>query len=169
MSIRNKIAAALGTTAEQLSPGSASATVRRADMYLGDIDGQDELQMLYAMEQVSVAAPIFVEEKRPDGDPVTITKKREGLIVVFSDSFVLARDKGFGFTKTEALGADEVSIEAVTAIVDGKQTPALRISSDNGKRRLTVAIAQARHASDPPQQAVVRDRILELLTGAATE
>lgn len=168
MTIKKRIADALAITADALDRGSAATAVRQADVYLGDIESNPEFQILYAHEMVAVAAPVYVEEKRPAGDPVTIAKKRQGLIVVFSDSFILTREKGWGFHQTQAFGFNEVSIESVTAILQGAETPALRIRTNSGKTTAVAAIELARFDSDPAQRVAIRDEIVSRLCGVGT-
>jgi hypothetical protein len=160
MSIRPKIEAALAATAERLSPGSGPEAVRHAKNDLMTISASsDGFDRRYANEEVGIAAPVVFESKHPDGDPVTFTKKQEGLIVVFPDSFVFVRAMGFGAREVKGLKAGDVSVERVTTVIDGTQVPGLRITARPGKPKFAVAIGQG----NPTEQAAVRDEIVALL------
>ena len=74
--LKDKIALALVATAGELNPNSKEDTLRRAMMYLDDIDRLGEFQIMYAEEPVKLCVPIYVEDKRPDGDPVTFRRRR---------------------------------------------------------------------------------------------
>jgi hypothetical protein len=165
VSIRPKIEAALSATADRLSPGSGAKAVHHAKNDLVSIEGTSEnLNRRYANEDVRIAAPAVFEAKDPDGDPVQIKKKHEGLIIVFSDSFVFVRGMGFGAREVKALRTDEVSVERVTTVLDGTEVPGLRITGRAGHPKFALAIAQAKEPGTPTEQAAVRDEIYELLT-----
>jgi hypothetical protein len=164
MTIRPKIEAALSATADRLNPGSGAQAVRHAKNDLVTIDAtSDNFSKRYANEEIRIATPAVFETKHPAGDPVTIEKKHEGLIVVFADSFIFVRGMGFGAREVKALGKDDVSVERVTTLLDGTEVPGLRVSARSGKPKFTLAIAQAKDPGDPTEQAAVRDEIYELL------
>lgn len=164
MSIRPKIEAALSATADRLSPGSGAKAVHHAKNDLATIDGTSEdLNRRYADEEVKIATPAVFEAKHPEGDPVTVKKPHDGVIIVFSDSFIFVRGMGFGVREIKALGTDEVSVERVTTVLDGTEVPGLRITGRGGKPTFAVAIAQAKDKGNPTEQAAVRDEIFELL------
>jgi hypothetical protein len=166
MSIRPKIEAALSATADRLNPGSGAHAVRHAKNDLVTIDATSEnLSQRYANEEVKIATPAVFETKHLAGDPVTIEKKHEGLIVVFSDSFIFVRGMAFGAREVKALVKDDVSIERVTIVLDGTEVPGLRVSDRSGKPKFAVAIAQAEGPGNPTEQAAVRDEIFDLLAG----
>lgn len=116
--IRPKIEAALSATAERLSPGSGPQAVRHAKNDLSLIGATEEdFNARYADEEVRIAAPVVFEAKKPDGDPVMIKKKHEGLIIVFGDSFMFIRGMGFGAREIKAVANGEVSVERVTTVL----------------------------------------------------
>ena len=124
MSIRPTIEAALSDTADRLAPGSGADAVRHAKNLLMSIDGSSEdYSHRYANEAVGIAAPLVVEAKHPEGDPVTIKKKHDGLIVVFSDSFIEVRKMGFGVTEVNSYRKDDVTVEPITTVLDGTEAP----------------------------------------------
>jgi hypothetical protein len=163
-SIRPKIEAALSATADRLSPGSGDTVVHHAKNDLSLVDATEEdLNGRYADEDVVLAAPAVFEAKHPDGDPVTFKKHHDGVIIVFSDSFIFIRGIGFGAREIKAVRKDEVTVERVTTVIDGTQVPGLRITGRAGKPKFALAPAQSKLACDPTEQAAVRDEIHELL------
>jgi len=165
VSIRPKIEAALSATAERLHPGSGKDAVHHAKNDLLTIDGTEEdLNRRYADEEVRIASPVAFEAKHPDGDPVTIKKRHDGVIIVFSDSFIFVRGMAMGLREVKAVRKDEVTVEQVTTVLDGTEIPGLRITGRAGKPHFAFAIALAKEAGDPAEQAAVRDEIYELLT-----
>jgi hypothetical protein len=161
VSIRPKIEAALSATAERLSPGSGAKAVHHAKNDLATIDASSEnLSARYADEEVRLAVPVVFEAKHPDGDPVVFKKHHDGVIVVFSDSFVFVRGIGLGAREVKALRFDEVSVEAVATSLDGADVPGLRITGRSGRPKFAVAMA----AGGPAEQAAVRDEVLGVLT-----
>ena len=163
--IRPKIEAALSATADRLSPGEGASAVRHAKNDLMTIDGTSEnLNARYANDEVQIAAPAIFEAKHPDGDPVTIKKKHEGLIIVFPGSFIFVRGIGFGAREVKAVANSEVQVEGVTMVLDGQQVPGLRITGRAGKPKFAAAIALPKGGSNPAEQAAVRDEIVEYLS-----
>jgi hypothetical protein len=161
VSIRPKIEAALSATAERLSPGSGAKAAHHAKNDLMTIDGSSEnLNRRYADEEVRIAAPVVFEAKHPDGDPVVFKKHHDGVIVVFSDSFIFVRGVGFGAREVKALRFDEVSVESVMTSLDGADVPGLRITGRSGGPKFAVAMAPG----NPAEQAAVRDELYGLLT-----
>jgi hypothetical protein len=164
MSIRPKIEAALSATADRLNPGSGQKAVRHAKNDFTTIDASSEnLSRRYADEDVAIAAPAVFEAKHPDGDPVTIDKKHDGVIIVFSDSFIFVRGIGFGAREVKALGKSEVSVERITMVLDGANVPGLRITGRSGKPKFAAAIALAGEQCEPAAQEAVRNEIYSLL------
>jgi hypothetical protein len=164
MGARANIEAALSATANRLSPGSGASAVKHLSNDIAMIDGSsDDAIRRYAKQEVRIAAPGVFESKRPDGDPVTIEKPRDGLLVVFPDGLVFVRGVAFGARESKALKAGDFSVERVTTVLDGTEVPGLRITARIGKPKFAVAIAQAQAPGSPPEQAAVRDEIFELL------
>jgi hypothetical protein len=164
-SIRPKIEAALSATADRLSPGSGDQAVHHAKTDLSLIDATEEnLNGRYADAPVVLASPAVFEAKHIDGDPVTFKKHHDGVIIVFSDSFIFIRGMGFGAREIKAVRKDEVAVEQVTAVVDGADVPGLRISGRAGKPKFVLAVTQSKVACDPTEQSAVRDEIHELIT-----
>jgi hypothetical protein len=164
MSIRTNIEAALSATADRLNPGSGATAVSHFKNEIAMIEGSsDDLIRRSAKQEVRIAAPAVFESKHLDGDPVTIEKPREGLIVVFPDGLVFVRGIGFGARESKALKAGDFSVERVTTILNGTEIPGLRITARMGRPKFAVAIAQAQAPGSPPEQAAVRDEIVELL------
>ena len=93
------------------------------------------------------------------------TKKHEGLLVVFADSFIFVRGIGFGAREVKALGKNEVTVEKVTTVIDGTQVPGLRITGRAGKPNFAAGIALPKDASNPTEQAAVRDELYAALAG----
>jgi len=166
MNLRPRIEAALAATADRLTPGSGPEAVRHAANDFATIDASSEnLNRRYADEEVRIATPAVFETKHPDGDPVTIVKKRGGLVVVFADSFIFVRRMGLGAREVKAVAKADVTVERVTAVLDGVEVPGLRIVGRGGKPRFTMAIAQSASGGSTVAQADVRDEIYALLTG----
>ena len=167
MSIRPKIEAALSATADRLNPGSGAEAVRQAKNDLMTIDGSSEdWNRRYADEEVRIATTAIFEAKHPGGDPVTIEKKQEGLIIVFSDSFIFVRGLGlFGAREVKAVGKNEVSVEKVTTMLDGVEVPGLRITGGLGGPKFALAIALPHGPGNPAEQAAVRAEVYDLLAG----
>jgi len=165
MKIRPKIEAALTITAERLSPGSGDKAVRDAknDLSLIDATG-DDFNGRYADEPVAFASPAVFEAKHFDGDPVTFRKHHDGVIIIFSDSFLFIRGMGLGAREIKAVRKDEVTVECVATIVDGVAVPGLRIIAHAGKPAFALAITRTNITSDPTVAAAVRDEIYQLLT-----
>jgi hypothetical protein len=164
MSVRANIEAALSATAERLSPGSGATAVSHFKNEIAMIEGSsDDVIRRFAKQEVRIAAPAVFESKRPDGDPVTIEKAREGLIVVFPDGLVFVRGIGFGARESKALKAGDVSVERVTTVLNGTEVPGLRITARVGKPKFALAIAQAQAPGSSTEQAAVRDEIVDLL------
>jgi hypothetical protein len=165
MSIRPKIEAALSATAERLSPGSGDKAVHHAKNDLSTIDATEaDLNRRYADQEVVIASPGVFEAKHLDGDPITFKKHHDGVIVVFADSFVFVRGMGFGVREVKAVNSHDVSVERVTAVVDGTDVAALRITGGVGGPKFAIAITQPKVAGDPAEQAAVRDQIYDLLS-----
>jgi hypothetical protein len=164
MSARENLGAALSATADRLSPGSGAKAARHfkyeLEMIAGSSDGQIRR---YAAQEVKIAAPAVFESKRPDGDPVTIEKAREGLIVVFPDGLVFVRGIGFGARESKAIQAGDFSVERIATVLNGTQVPGLRITARAGKPKFAVAIAHAQAPGSAAEQAAVRDEIFQLL------
>lgn len=165
--LKDKIALALVATAGELNPNSKEDTLRRAMMYLDDIDKRDEFQLMYAEEPVKLCLPIYVEEKRPDGDPVSFNKKKAGIIVLWHDSFILSRDWGMMSNKTQAGGYGDTSAQKVTANFSGLQMSGLRLINREEKIKTVLTPHQALHDSDPAAQAKIVDQITELFSSAS--
>jgi hypothetical protein len=164
MSAREDIEAALSATADRLSPGSGASAVSQFKNDIAMIAGSsDDTIRRYARQEVRIAAPAVFESKRPDGDPVTIEKPREGVIVVFPDGLVFVRGVAFGARESKALRAGDFSVERVTTVLNGTEIPGLRITARMGKPKFAVAIAQAQAPGSPTEQQAVRDEIVELL------
>jgi hypothetical protein len=94
---------------------------------------------------------------------VTIDKKHDGVIIVFSDSFIFVRGIGFGAREVKALGKSEVSVERITMVLDGANVPGLRITGRSGKPKFAAAIALAGEQCEPAAQEAVRNEIYSLL------
>jgi len=164
VSIRPKIEAALSATADRLSPGSGEKAVHHAKNDLSTIDGTEEdLNRRYADQVVAIASPAVFEAKHVDGDPVTFKKHHDGVIIVFSDSFIFVRGMGFALREVKAVRKDEVTVERVRTVVDGTEVPGLRIIGRAGKPKLVLAVTQSKVAGDPTEQVAVRDEIYQLL------
>jgi hypothetical protein len=165
MSIRPQIEAALSQTAERLSPGSSASALRHArNDFATILASSEDFDRRYADETVRIAAPAVFEAKHPEGDPVRFDKKRDGLIVVYSDSLIFVRGMGFGAREVEGLRKDEVTVEPVTAVLDDAgEVPGLRIAARSGKPRFALVVALPDQPSDPVAQSAVRDEIVALL------
>jgi hypothetical protein len=165
MSIKPKVETALAATAERLSPGAGTQCLKDLKSDVAMIDTSSEnLDSRYAHEEVAIAAPVVFEAKHPEGDPVTIGKRHDGLIAVFSDSFIFVRGIGFGAREVKTLRKDEISVEPVTTVLEGVNVPGLRIPDHRGKPKFTLAIALPSGASDVGAQQSVRDEVTALLT-----
>jgi hypothetical protein len=161
VSIRPKIEAALSATAERLSPGSGAKAAHHAKNDLATIEASSEnFGARYADEEIRLAVPVVFEAKHPEGDPVVFKKHHDGVIVVFSDSFVFVRGIGLGAREVKALRFDEVSVESVATSLDGADVPGLRVNGPSGGPKFAVAMA----AGSPDAQAAVRDELVGLLT-----
>ncbi len=156
---------ALTSTTSRDANGSGAKAAHHAKNDLLTIDGSSEdLNRRYADEDVKIATPAVFEAKHPDGDPVTIKKKHEGLIIVFSDSFIFVRGLGFGAREVKAVRSADVTVERITTVLDDIEVPGLRIVGQAGGPKFALAVAQAKEAGDPAEQSAVRDEIFDLLT-----
>ena len=164
--LKDKIALALVTSAGELNPNSKEDTLRRAMMYLDDIDKRGEFQLMYAEEPVKLCVPIYVEDKRPDGDPVVFKKKKAGVIVLWHDSFILSREWGMMSNKTQAGGYDDTAVEMVTTNFSGTEMLGLRLTNREEKIKTVLTPHQALHDSDPAAQAKLVGQIAELFSSA---
>lgn len=166
MTIRPKIEAALTATAERLAPGSGPDVVRHLKNDLATIDASSEnLSRRYANDDVALAVPLIVEAKHPEGDPVTVGKKHEGLIVVFSDSIIVVRGIGFGARDVKTFNTGEISVEPVTMVLDGADVPGVRIGDSRGKPMFAAAVVLPDGQSEPAAQQSLRDEVCSLLGG----
>ncbi len=166
MSIRPKIETALAATAERLAPGSGPDVVRHTKNDLATIEASSEnFSRRYANDDVAVAVPVIIEAKHPEGDPVSVGKKHEGLIVAFADSLLYVRGIGFGAREVKAVNKDEISVESVTMEVDGVDVPGFRVSDRRGKPTFAAAVGLPDHQSEPAAQHAVRDEICSLFAG----
>ncbi len=86
-------------------------------------------------------------------------------LVVFADSFIFVRGLGFGAREVKALGKNEVTVEKITTVIDGTQVPGLRITGRAGKPNFAAGIALPKDASNPTEQAAVRDEVHAALVG----
>jgi hypothetical protein len=164
-SIRPKVEAALTATAERLSPGAGHDTVHHAKNDLSTIDASSEnLSRRYEHEDVAIATPAVFEAKHPDGDPVSVGKPHDGVIIVFPDSFIFVRGIGFGAREVKALGKSDVTVERVSMVLEGATVPGLRINGPNGKPMFAAAIAIEGRACQLTAQEAVRDEIASVLT-----
>jgi hypothetical protein len=165
MSNRANIEAALSATADRLSPGSGAGAIRHFKNEIAMITGsQDDMIRRYATQDVRIAAPAVFESKKPDGDPVTFVKPREGLIVVFTDGIVFVRQVAFGARESKSLKTADLSVERVTTVLEGTELPGLRITARRGKPTFALAISQTEAPDSATEQAAVRDEIVELLS-----
>lgn len=165
MGIRAAIEAALSATAERLSPGSGASVVSEAKNDLSTIGASSEnLDSRYADDTILIAAPVVFEAKQPDGDPVRFDKKRPGLVVVYSDSFIFVRGLALGAREVKTVGKSEVDVERVSTVLDGDEVPGLRITAHSGKPKFALAVALAKHPSDPVAQAAIRDELAASIT-----
>jgi hypothetical protein len=163
MKFKPSIEAALSATAERLSPGSGQAAVKHAKNLIMSIEGSsDETTGRFSGQDVSLAAPLIVEAKHPDGDPVEIKKHHEGLVVAYPNGCLLVRVIGFGVTDVHGYGTDEISVEAITTVHDGTEIAGLRFTPNHGKQ-VAAAVADAKDPGDPAAQSAVRDELLGLI------
>jgi hypothetical protein len=166
MSIRPKIEAALTATADRLSPGAGSKVARHAKNDLATIEASsDNLARRYANEDVRLATPAIFETKEPAGDPVHFTKAHDGVVVVFADSFVFVRGMGFGAREVDAVSIADVTAERVTAVIDGREVAAVRVTGHAGKPKFVAAIDIEKETAQPAAQLAVRDELAALLGG----
>jgi hypothetical protein len=165
MSTRANIEAALAATADRLSPGSGASAVShfKSDITMIASSPDDSIRR-HTTGDISIAVPAVFESKRPDGDPVTIEKPRDGLIVVYAAGLVVVRPVAFGARESKAFGAGDVSVEKITTVINGTDVPGLRITAHGGKPKFAVAIGQAEAPANSAQQAAVRDEVYELIT-----
>lgn len=156
MKIRPTIEAALSATADRISPGSGADAPKRNKNLLMTIDGTSEdLNGRYGGQQVQIVVPVIVETKHPDGDPVTIGKPHDGLLVVYPDSI------GFGAVDIKTHDKRDVTVESIATVLDGAEVPGLRLVAG---KPAALAIAQEKHPGNLAEQAAVRDEALRLLT-----
>lgn len=164
-SIRPDIEAALSGTADRLSPGSGASVVKGLRNDLSVIGASSEnLDSRYANDTISIAAPVVFEAKKPAGDPVRFEKKRDGLVVVYSDSFIFVRGIGLGAREVKALKKSDITVERVTAVLDGVEVPGLRINASSGKPEFALAITLPKHSADPAAQVAIRDELYDRLS-----
>jgi hypothetical protein len=164
MSSRQDLEAALAATAERLSPGTGANAAGDFKNEIAMVaSSSDDLIKRFSRQEVRLAAPAVFESKQPDGDPVTIGKGREGLIVVFPDGLVFVRGVAFGARESKAIAVTDVSVERVTTVLNGTEVPGLRIAGRSGRPKFAVAITHGQAPGSPTEQAAVRDEIHQLL------
>jgi len=137
-----------------------------ADVYLDDIQKHFGNFRGRAIDGTlpEVTAPVYVD-KDPGGAEVALTKKREGLLVIFEGGEVIvARDLSFARTKTSGHGRADANAEEITVKVDAVALPGLRLTAD--KEPLVFGIAPVRGVGDRQQLGGVRDMIVGLLRDA---
>lgn len=162
MSIRPAVEAAYAATAERLNPGTGSAAAKHAKNLLTTVDGTEEnLSARFGGEEVGIAVPVVVETKHPDGDPVTIGKPHDGVLVVYSDSLIFIRKMGFGAVEIKTHRKSDVTAQPVTTVLDGREVPGLRL---NAGKTFALAVALPGEAVDPAASTAVRDEACAALT-----
>ena len=166
MSLKPTIDAALTATAERLRAGSGAAVLKELKNDVAMIDtSKENLSRRYAGVDPAIALPAVFEAKHPEGDPVAVGKRHDGLVVVFPDSIVVVRGIGFGAREVTVLGKDEISVEPVSLALDGAQLPGLRVLDRRGKPKYAVGVALPDGQGDPAAAQAVRDEVLALLAG----
>lgn len=163
MNFKPSIQTALSATAERLSPGSGESVVKHAKNLIMSIEGSsDDTTGRFSGQEVSLAAPLIVEAKHPDGDPVEIKKHHEGLVVVYPNGCLLVRVIGLGVTDVHGYGTGEISVEAITTVHEGTEIAGLRFTPSHGKQ-VAAAVADSKTPGDAAAQTAVRDELLGLL------
>lgn len=164
MGIRTSIEQALRATADRLMPDAGANAVRDAKNDLMTIDASSEgFDRRYADQDVQIATPAVFETKRPDGNPVTFGKLHQGLLVVVDDSLIYVRGMGFGAREVKSVKASDVTVEPITAVIDGIEVPGLRIVGRAGNPKFAAAITLPKPVGSGAA-AAVRDEIVAALT-----
>jgi hypothetical protein len=166
MTIRPNIEAAIAATAERLSPGSGPDVVRHVKNDLATIEASSEkLSKRYANDEVLAAVPAVFEAKHPEGDPVTVGKKHDGLLVIFADSVIVVRGIGFGARDVKVLSVSEISVEPVAMVLDGADVPGVRVGDRRGNVMFAAALVLPGVQAEPAAQRALRDELCSLLAG----
>jgi hypothetical protein len=158
-SLRDRVARALVWTTDEIEPGRGKRQPRVCDMYLGDI--QKHLGRRIPDELPRYAFRFELIEDDPGGSEVTAGKTRSGLFVLTEESYVLARDGGWGRTLTQGFARAGNQAEPVTCTVKGKRAFGLRIvGADSWLIALDPAISGKGY-----RQAKIRDRLVSAFNG----
>ncbi len=162
MKIRPSIETGLSATADRLNPGSGADAPKHAKNLLMTIDGtQEDFNARFGSQELQLVVPVVVEKKHPDGDPVTISKPHDGVLIVYPDDILFIRAMGFGAVEIKAHRKSDVAAESITTVLDGAEVPGLRLATG---KPVALAIAQSKHPGNPAEQAAVRDEAFRLLT-----
>lgn len=162
---REMIALALVKTAGELNPASKEDTLRRSMIYLGDIEKRPEFQLTHQEEEAPFCAPIFVEEKRPNGNPVKFRRKKSGIIILWHESLILARDWGMMSTNTQGAAYQDMTVERIDTEFFRESTPGLRLACKKPWLRTVLIPRLAAHESDQAKQAEIVDTIARTVAG----
>jgi len=166
MSKRAGIEAAVSASADRMSPGSGAQAVKHFKNDIGMLDfSQDDSIKRITSQDALIVVPAVFESKHADGDPVTIQKPHDGLIAVFPAGVVFVHGVGFGMRESKGIEARDLSVDAITTVLNGDEVPGLRISSRSGRPKVAAAIVQEGVAADSAQQAALRDEIIKLVAG----
>jgi len=161
--LRDQVASSLAETVEQTDPGSGPWVLRRADMYLGDIE--KFCTKTFTDHHLELAFPVYVlEEKASGGDVVTLNKKREGVFVLGDRKIILARALSFSRTQTADYDISSAKVEPIDMVVEGESRPGFRLN-------LPAKVASYAIGLAPPSMdnvavvAELRDRVIQVLGG----
>jgi hypothetical protein len=156
--VRDQIAASLLVSANSMGVGLGEIAVRRADMYLGDIDRRYNKAFQQAGPELT--APILVERKDTGGDVVVMNKKREGLLVLAGVEIILAEDLSFSRTRTTDFQTSMFTATPIKLRWDGADLPGLRLKPRKAGESFALGFPLILGRGDPSVPAALRDKVI---------
>lgn len=159
--LKDQVRNALAESAEESDPDSAPWLLKRADMYLGDIE--QFCSKSFSDANLEVALRVYVvEEKSPGGDVVTLEKKREGVFVLGETRLILSRDISFARTKTADFSNASASCQPIQVLVEGKPHPGFRLRLRDKIPSFAIGLAPP-SLDNPAAVQMLRDRVVRAL------
>lgn len=157
--LRDRVAAALVWTTDQIEQGRGKSQRRIMDMYLGDI--QRHLGRSIPDELPRYALRVACVEDDPGGPEVAADKTRSGLFVITANVAFFSKDEGWARTFTSGFELAGCRAEPVTCSIKGRRSAGFRVT---GAKRGVFALDPA-IAGREGGQTRVRDRIVSTFNG----
>ena len=162
--LKDQIANALAESSEATHPGTGSWMLRRADMYLGDIE--QFCSKTFTDQHLEVALLVYVmEEKVPGGEVVTLGKTREGVFVLGDHKIILSRSLSFARTKTVDHDISSATAQPIDMLVEGQARPGFRLNVPDKVPSFAIGLVPPDNVAAVKE---LRDRIVRALGGVAT-